>query len=300
MVACAPEAVCVVDAEFRVLRLNAEFTSVFGFAQEDIAGKKIDSVVFPPGRESEFQWVKEVLSRGQKASLETKRLCKDGTWIDVFVSVAPLVVAGEKIATYALYRDISAQKRAEALSSALYRIAEKTSATQDLQEFYAALHAIVGELMCANNFYIALYDFRSQLLTFPYFVDEVHPAPEPRKLSLGRTEFVLRTGESLLCTSDLFARMVAKGELEASERDPLDWLGAPLKVGDHTFGVVAVQSYARPLAPLRGRSAGAHLRVPALGHCHRAQAQRRSIAPVRDPLSLAGGKRGLRYLSLRS
>ena len=130
------------------------------------------------------------------------------------------------------------------MSSALYRIAEKTSATQDLQEFYAALHAIVGELMPANNFYIALYDSRSQLLTFPYYVDQFHPTPEPRKLSLGRTEHVLRTGESLLCPSDLFAEMVAKGELEASERDPLDWLGAPLKVGDHTFGVVAVQSYA--------------------------------------------------------
>ena len=30
----------------------------------------------------------------------------------------------------------------------------------------------------------------------------------------------------------------------ASERDPLDWLGAPLKVADRTFGVVGVQSYA--------------------------------------------------------
>ena len=111
LVQCAPEAICVVDAEFRVLRLNAEFTSVFGFAQEDIAGKKIDSVVFPPGRESEFQWVKEVLARGQKANLETKRLCKDGSWIDVFASMAPLIVGGERIATYGLYRDISAQKR---------------------------------------------------------------------------------------------------------------------------------------------------------------------------------------------
>lgn len=244
LVACAPEAICVVDAEFRVLRLNPEFTSVFGFTEEDIAGKPIETVVFPPGRESEFHWVKEVLARGQRANLETKRLCKDGAWLDVFVSVAPLVVGGETIATYALYRDISGQKRAEALSSALYRIAEKTSATHDLQEFYAAIHAIVGELMHASNFYIALFDTRTQMLTFPYYVDQIHPLPEARKLSLGRTEYVLRTGESLLCSSALFAEMVAQGELEDSERDPLDWLGAPLKIADHTFGVVAVQSYA--------------------------------------------------------
>jgi two-component system cell cycle sensor histidine kinase/response regulator CckA len=243
LVECAPEAICVVDSEFRIVRINAEFTRVFGFSHEDIAGKKIASVVIPPGRESEFQWVKDVLARGEKATLETKRLCKDGGSIDVFATIAPLVVEGETVATYGLYRDITAQRRAEAVSSALYRIAEKTSATQDLQEFYAALHTIVGELMYANNFYIALYDARTQLLTFPYYVDEVHAAPEPRNLSLGRTEYVLRTGEPLLCTSALFAEMVARGELEASERDPLDWLGSPLKAGEHTFGVVAVQSY---------------------------------------------------------
>ena len=244
LVDCAPEAICIVDQQFKVVRVNREFTRIFGYALEDIAGKPIDSFLFPPERKSEFHWGKEVLSRGQKANLETKRMRKDGTLVDVFASVAPVMVEGRKIATYALYRDITAQKRAEALSSALYRIAEKTSATQDLQEFYGALHAIVGELMYANNFYIALYDAQNQLLSFPYYVDEIHPPPQPRKLSLGRTEYVLRTGESLLCTSELFAKMVASGDLEASERDPLDWLGAPLKVGDRTFGVVGVQSYA--------------------------------------------------------
>jgi two-component system cell cycle sensor histidine kinase/response regulator CckA len=244
LVDCAPEAICIVDPQFRVVRLNREFTRIFGYTLEDIAGKRIDSFLFPPERKSEFHWGKEVLSRGEKAHLETKRMRRDGTLVEVFASVAPVMIAGKTIATYALYRDITAQKRAEALSSALYRIAEKTSATQDLQEFYGALHGIVGELMYANNFYIALYDGQNQLLSFPYYVDEVHPPPQPRKLSLGRTEYVLRTGESLLCSSELFAKMVARGDLEASERDPLDWLGAPLKVADRTFGVVAVQSYA--------------------------------------------------------
>jgi two-component system cell cycle sensor histidine kinase/response regulator CckA len=243
LVDCAPEAICIVDLQFNVLRLNAEFTRIFGYSQEDIVGQPIESFFFPVDRNSEFQWGKSVLARGQRATLETKRLRKDGTLVEVYASVAPVMVAGKQIATYALYRDITAQKRAEAVSSALYRISEKAGSTQDLQEFYAALHAIVGGLMPANNFYIALYDARTQLLNFPYYVDEIHPTPAPRKLSLGRTEYVLRTGESLLCSSELFAEMVAHGELEASERDPLDWLGAPLKVEDSVLGVVAVQSY---------------------------------------------------------
>ena len=42
-----------------------------------------------------------------------------------------------------------------------------------MAEFYPAMHAIVGELMNAENFYIALYDEDRQLLNFPYYVDSI-------------------------------------------------------------------------------------------------------------------------------
>jgi hypothetical protein len=54
------------------------------------------------------------------------------------------------------------------VQSALYRIAELASAAQDMQEFYGAIHAVVGELMNATNFYIALYDDERQLISWPY------------------------------------------------------------------------------------------------------------------------------------
>ena len=44
--------------------------------------------------------------------------------------------------------------RSEQVQAALYRIAETASAAQDMQEFYAEIHRIVGELMYADNFYI--------------------------------------------------------------------------------------------------------------------------------------------------
>ena len=94
---------------------------------------------------------------------------------------APLIVNGRSAAFYFVYRDISDRKRAEALSSALYRIAEKASATEDLQQFFAAIHGIVDELMPARNFSIAIHDPESQLLSFPYFVDEQESAPAPAK-----------------------------------------------------------------------------------------------------------------------
>jgi len=154
-----------------------------------------------------------------------------------------VIVAGQQVAAYVLYRDITDQKRAESLSSALYRIAEKTTSAEDLNQFYGSIHATVSELMYARNFYIALYDPVTQLLSFPYFVDEADPRPEPKKLGRGLTEYVLRTGEPLLCTPEVFDSLVKQGEVELIGAPSLDWMGVPLKAANRVFGILVVQSY---------------------------------------------------------
>src|SRR5213592_179583 len=93
-------------------------------------------------------------------------------------------------------------RRSENVQDALYRIAELASAARDLQEFYRAIHAVVGELMNANNFYIALYDEERQLISWPYYVDELaSDLPDPNHWdefgsghARGTTAYVLRTG----------------------------------------------------------------------------------------------------------
>jgi two-component system, cell cycle sensor histidine kinase and response regulator CckA len=243
LVECTPEAISILDEQYRIMRINGEFTRMFGFLPEEALGRRIDSLIVPPDRNSETRWIGEVLNRGRKVTLETKRQRKDGSLVDVFISGAPIIVGGNHVAAYVLYRDISEQKRAESLSSALYRIAEKTSSAEDLQQFYAAIHGIVGELMYARNFYIALYDPLNQLLSFPYFVDDEDPTPAPKKLGRGLTEYVLRTGEPLLCTPDVFDQLVERGEVELIGAPSLDWLGVPLRAANNIFGVLVVQSY---------------------------------------------------------
>ncbi len=239
----SPDPVIIVDQEFRVECVNPAFESMFGFSSADAHNQSIDALVFPSDRAAEAQWIAQCLQRGERLTLETKRRCKDGSLLDVSVSSAPLIIDGKVKAFYAVYRDISERKRAEALSSALYRIAEKSSATQDLQQFFAAVHAIVDELTSTRSFSIALHDPESNLLSFPYFVDEQESAPAPRKLSRGLVEYVLRTGDSLLCTPDLARQLQKRGEIECDGAFPQQWLGIPLKVNQRIFGVLTLKNY---------------------------------------------------------
>src|SRR6266571_7732342 len=112
--------------------------------------------------------------------------------------------------------------RATKVQSALYRIAETASAAQDMQEFYATIHGIVGELMYAENFYIVLYDEERQLMNWPFYVDEVDPGPPEPSVwtpigtgqSRGVTGYLLRTGQPMLLSTADVEQMGSSGEIE--------------------------------------------------------------------------------------
>ena len=239
----APEAISIVDQELRILRINGEFTRVFGFTADEAAGKRLDLLIVPPDRYAETAWIGECIKTESKLSLETRRQRKDGSLVEVLLSTSPVMLNGKRAGAYASYRDITEQKRAEELNAALYAIAARSQSAEDLQQFFAAIHNIVGQLMNARNFYISLYDPQTQLLSFPYFVDEQDPTPTPKPLGRGLTEYVLRSGEPLLATPVVFEELVRRGEVELIGASSLDWLGVPLKSGTTCIGALVVQSY---------------------------------------------------------
>ncbi|HTD23455.1 MAG TPA: PAS domain S-box protein [Terriglobales bacterium] len=163
-------------------------------------------------------------------------------WIDFSGS---LISFEGQVALLCTAFDITERKKGEQLQAALYRIAEKTNSARDLDELFAAIHGILSELVYARNFYIALLDDRRQILTFPYFVDEINPPPPPHKPSKGLTEYVMRTGQPYLNSIAQERELARRGEVEQVGAPSVDWLGVPLKTGDNVFGVLALQSYSQ-------------------------------------------------------
>ncbi len=139
--------------------------------------------------------------------------------------------------------DVSERRRMECVQDALYRISEAAAGSRTLDELLPAIHAIVGSLMPARNLYIALYDPDTDLVSFPYFVDEIDQPPPPRRSRRGLTEYVIRTGEPLLALPERFEELVRAGEIESIGSSSVDWLGVPLRTQARALGVLAVQSY---------------------------------------------------------
>lgn len=139
-------------------------------------------------------------------------------------------------------------RSAEVVQNALFQISELAAQVRDMDSFYCSVHDIIGKLMFAKNFYICLYDAQQKVVNFVYFVDEVDQDTifeqlPMDSLSKGLTGFVLREGNSLLCPPEVFKQLIADGKVEEMGSAPVDWLGVPLKSGDHVVGAMVVQSY---------------------------------------------------------
>lgn len=143
----------------------------------------------------------------------------------------------------ALRAQVRERERAEKLQAALFRIAELGSDVGGLEAFYASLHSVIGELIHARNFYIALLSEDGERLDFPYSVDERDRVRESRVLGHGLTEYVLRNGRPLLASREVIEAMERQGELRSHGTMSVTWLGVPLIYDNRTVGVMAAQSY---------------------------------------------------------
>ncbi|KFN44150.1 bifunctional diguanylate cyclase/phosphodiesterase [Arenimonas oryziterrae] len=145
--------------------------------------------------------------------------------------------------TVALRQEVRERQRSEQLQRALYRIAEVSGSSETMESFYASVHEIVGELLDARNFYIALLTPDGQELEFPYSVDERDQRHKRRQLGRGLSEFVLRSGKPLLTDRLGVERLEAAGEVNSVGTKSVCWLGVPLMVEGKANGLIALQSY---------------------------------------------------------
>jgi len=136
-------------------------------------------------------------------------------------------------------------RRRERAQACAYRISDAARTVWDLSALFRSIHESLGDVLPARNFYIALHDRVSGSVSFPYFSDERDTTPAPKPLGRGLTEFVLRSGQPLLATPEVFRSLVARGEVELIASDSVDWLGAPLLARGEVIGVAAVQTYDR-------------------------------------------------------
>lgn len=138
--------------------------------------------------------------------------------------------------------DISERKRSEKIQKAIYNISNAVILSNDLEDLALMIKNELHELLDTQNFFIALYDDKTKMIDFPFFINDKDKI-EPYKIGKSLTSYVITSGKTLFANVSKKKQLVKEGKLIYKGSLSKIWLGVPLKVKEKIMGVISVQSY---------------------------------------------------------
>ncbi len=140
-----------------------------------------------------------------------------------------------------------AQKQSNEINQVLREITSAIHSSENLNQLFETIHHILSQIIDVSNFYISLYEKKTDTISFPFFRDEYDDATTWDVSGL-RDHFL--TYEVFKALKPVFLR---KPELDILARQkrlvgtvPYIWLGIPLMTKSEPIGLMAVQSYSDP------------------------------------------------------
>jgi PAS domain S-box-containing protein len=231
--------------DMKILYVNNEGIKLLGASSSDpIVYKNVFAFV-PRNFRKDFCNLVRALNYESKKLLphaECKLKKINDEIIEVEGAAIPVNYSGEE-SVQIVFRNISERKRQEKTQQIINDILQTANSEQNILYLYKFIHKSVGLVMKADNFYIALYDYESQTINFPYYVDKFDEGPRGVRFGNGLTEYVIKSGTSALLDREKLDELIAEGKFNSIGTPSKIWLGVPLKIQDKTIGIICVQDY---------------------------------------------------------
>ena len=230
--------------------ITPSITKLLGYNAKELSEVQFENLIISKNEENKTKYPLNGKSNGHLIEEElTLYLVKakngEQKWIEDN-SITLYDSKNVKTTRMGLLCDAGEKLREGKLKQIILDILEAANSEKNLHELFKFIHTCIKKLMKADNFYVAYYKRDSDLLTFPYFVDEIDNDSSSKKLGKGLTEYVLRSGKSVLVDLPKDDELRKSGEIELIGPQSPIWLGIPLKIKEKTIGVMVVQDYNDP------------------------------------------------------
>ena len=233
------------DLESRFIRNNRAHALSFGLSDPvQVIGKSDFDFFTENAARQAFEDEQTIIKTGKPILKEEKLTRKDQS--DAWFSAIKMPLFdndGTIIGTFGISRDITGKKRSELENQALFEITQGITSTGNLDDLLKLIHRSLGKVVYAENCFVALFDEKSGLFSFPYFVDKIDSTPVPASMEKSCSAYVFHTVKPLMLTQEHFDQLVKQGEVELVGSNSPSWIGIPLQSPSKVIGVLVLQHY---------------------------------------------------------
>jgi len=222
--------------------VNKEFTNLFGYTYEEAVNEDIDDLIVPERLRDEAFAITNLVSLHQKEVRQTVRKDKSGNELQVSLVATGIIINKETVANIGIYRNITTEKKNQVLQEVLYNISSAALKQMDIKELYPTIVKELSKIWDTNNFFIALYDKKTETLSLPFFSDEKDSFNEI-PISKTITGYLIKTNQSVLLKEKDLRLLEESGEIDLVGTDCKVWMGVPLRVENNIIGVMCLQDY---------------------------------------------------------
>jgi len=177
IVASSDDAILGVTLDGIVMSWNAGAERMYGYAAAEVVGRPV-AVVLPAERADELDNIFARIRNGERIDhFETVRVRKDGTRINISLSVSPIKdMAGRIIGASSIARDITERAQAAAQMRELEKLAHQRDRLADIGAIAAEIVHELGNPLAAISAQAQLVLRRANRVTHPLVSTLVQPA----------------------------------------------------------------------------------------------------------------------------
>jgi len=242
----SPAGIMRLDAKLRISYENPEMKRILGIPKdEESQAIGMDIREFSSVKKVEAFSIFDDLLNGEEIASEFLFISIYGKKTYITLKGVPMFENNRFKGAVLLINDITERKQAENIQRTLYSISNALNKIDNLHELFLKIREYSGSVIDTTNFYVALYDDETDMISLPFDVDEkdnFEAFPAGKTL----TALVIKTGKPLYANRQLQNELYKQGKIEIIGNPPVVWLGVPLKVEKKLIGVIAVQSFDDP------------------------------------------------------
>jgi PAS domain S-box-containing protein len=106
-----PAGIVILDEKNRVVDMNQEFQSMFGFSLAEIKGRELTGLINTEETLSMAQEISRQALRGERISFEGQRRIKSGQMLDFHIIISAIMAERDVLGIIGIYLDITERKR---------------------------------------------------------------------------------------------------------------------------------------------------------------------------------------------